>query len=121
VNGNVDPTKPQKTWRSSWRRLTEKAGLKGLRFHDLRHHAITELAESQASDQTIQAIAGHMSKRMLDHYSHIRMDAKRQALDALVNKTERSESGDAREEGYVTKHDTNGHSEEPAELQLVEN
>jgi hypothetical protein len=39
--------------------------LAGLRFHDLRHHAITELAESQVSDQTIMAIAGHVNQRML--------------------------------------------------------
>ncbi len=32
---------------------------------------------------TIQAIAGHLSKRMLDHYSHMRIAAKRKALDAL--------------------------------------
>jgi len=42
------------------------------------------LAESQASDQVIQSIAGHMSRRMLDHYSHIRMDAKRTVVDSLV-------------------------------------
>ena len=60
-----------------------KSPLHGLRFHDLRHHAITELAESQASDQTIMSIAGHVSPRMLAHYSHVRMEAKRKALDAL--------------------------------------
>ncbi len=32
---------------------------------------------------TIMAIAGHVSRRMLEHYSRIRMDAKRRALDAL--------------------------------------
>jgi Phage integrase family len=47
----------------------------GLRFHDLRHHAITELAEPQASDQTVMAIAGHVSPRMLAPYSHVRLDA----------------------------------------------
>ncbi len=39
---------------------------------NLRHHAITELAEGQASDQTIRSIAGHVLKEMLEHYSHIR-------------------------------------------------
>src|SRR5205085_857934 len=61
-NGRIDPTRPQKSWRSAWRSLTRAAGLKGLRFHDLRHHAITELSESQASDQTIMSIAGHVSR-----------------------------------------------------------
>lgn len=55
-----DPTRPIGSWKKAWRKLTDKAGLKGLRFHDLRHHAITELAESGTSDQTIMAIAGHV-------------------------------------------------------------
>ena len=112
-NDKVDPTRPQTTWRTAWRRLTRaiecpacgllqnpgdicrnkecmtglrnvKSPIAGLRFHDLRHHAITELAESQASDQTVMAIAGHVSPRMLAHYSHVRMDAKRRALEHLV-------------------------------------
>jgi len=29
------------------------------------------------------SIAGHVSRKMLDHYSHIRLAAKRQALKAL--------------------------------------
>jgi integrase len=57
--------------------------LRGLRFHDLRHQAITELAEGGASDATMMAVAGHMSRRMLEHYSHVRMAAKRTALDKL--------------------------------------
>jgi len=35
----------------------------GLRFHDLRRHAITELAESQASDRTIMSIAGALANQ----------------------------------------------------------
>ena len=29
------------------------------------------------------AVAGHMSRRMLEHYSHVRMAAKRTVLDKL--------------------------------------
>ena len=53
------------------------------RIHDLRHTAITKLAESGASDSTIMALAGHLSRAMLERYSHIRMNAKRQAVEAL--------------------------------------
>ena len=60
-----------------------RSEFKGLRFHDLRHHAITELAELGLSDQTVMSIAGHVSRQMLDHYSHIRLMAKRKALEAL--------------------------------------
>jgi len=74
------------SFRTAWRRLTKAAGLVGLRFHDLRHHAITELAESQVSDQTIMAIAGHVSQKMLARYSQVRSEARRQAVMALSAK-----------------------------------
>ena len=126
-NGKIDPKRPQETWRTAWRKLTRavqchacgelqspsttcandacgadihelKSPLAELRFHDLLHHAITELAESQASEQTIMSIAGHVSSKMLAHYSHVRLDAKRRALEAL------SGGGGG---GYVTNHVTN--------------
>jgi hypothetical protein len=59
------------------------AQVKG-RWHDNRHTLITDLAESGAGDQTIMDIAGHVSKQMLKHYSHIRMEAKRRALESIV-------------------------------------
>jgi integrase len=46
--------------RTAWRKLTRAAGLQGFRVHDCRHHAITELAKSQARDATIMALAGHL-------------------------------------------------------------
>jgi integrase len=79
----IDPTRPQKSWRTAWRSLTSEAGLAGFRFHDLRHQAITELAEAGAADATLMALAGHMSRRMLEHYSHVRMAAKRTELAKL--------------------------------------
>jgi integrase len=82
-----DPTTHVKSWRSAWRTLTKKAGLQGFRFHDLRHCAITQLAEGGTSDSTIMAIAGHVSRRMLERYSHVRMEAKRIAMEALATST----------------------------------
>ena len=82
-SGHIDPTRHQKSWRTAWRSLTAAAGLKGFRFHDLRHTAITELAENAASDATLMALAGHMSQRMIEHYSHVRMQAKREAVEKL--------------------------------------
>jgi integrase len=124
-----DPTRPMSGWRSAWRSLTRaitcpacselqtpaaichnekcgadiskiKSSTAGLRFHDLRHHAITELAESQASDRTVMSIAGHVSQAMLAHYSHVRIEAKRKALDALAT--------GVKTEGYDTNRDTKG-------------
>ena len=82
-HGHIDPTRHQKSWRTAWRNLRKAAGLTGFRFHDLRHTSITELAEAGAPDATLMAIAGHMSRRMLEHYSHVRMKAKREAVEKL--------------------------------------
>ena len=49
--GRIDPTRPIKKWDSAWHSLTRSAGLKGLRFHDLRHTIITELGERGEGDQ----------------------------------------------------------------------
>ena len=83
--GRYDATKPMLKWDTAWRALRDEAGLHGLRFHDLRHTVITELAEMGVADHVLESISGHLSRRMLEHYSHIRIDAKRQALDALDN------------------------------------
>ena len=79
----IDASRPMKGWRTAWRRALKHAGL-NIRFHDLRHTCITKLAEGQASEQTLMSIAGHLSRKMLEHYSHIRMEAKRAALDAIA-------------------------------------
>jgi len=79
----IDVTRHQKTWRTAWRNLTEEAGLNTLRFHDLRHHCITRLAEAGVPEQTLMAIAGHVSRQMMEHYSHIRQQAKRDAVKAI--------------------------------------
>jgi len=112
-------TKPMISWRSAWRAIRATAatgdaekgippmpGLARLRFHDLRHHAITELAETAPSDQVIRSIAGHVSQKMLEHYSHVRLEAKRRALDALaMTRAGNPNQGDS-QGGYVTRNVT---------------
>jgi integrase len=80
-----DPARPIVTLKTSWNNVRKKAGVTG-RWHDNRHTLITDLAESGAADETIRDIAGHVSKQMLKHYSHIRMAAKRGALEGIVIK-----------------------------------
>jgi integrase len=69
--------------RSAWRALTKKAGLVGLRVHDLHHSAITDLAEAGVAPEVMKSIAGHVSQKMLEHYMHIRTKAKVRAVAAL--------------------------------------
>ena len=41
------------------------------------------MAEAGVPDTTIMAIAGHVSRAMLERYSHISMVGKRKAVEAL--------------------------------------
>jgi len=110
-NGVMDFSRPQKTFRTAWRSLVKAATkaacdeaaaearkwgtdeeiarakaqreLTGFRFHDLRHQAITEMAEAGVPEAAMQSITGHLSKKMLDHYSHVRMAAKLDAIKVL--------------------------------------
>jgi hypothetical protein len=43
-----------------------------------------ELAESGAGDEVIMSIAGHVSRAMLSRYSHVRIGAKRRALEEIA-------------------------------------
>ena len=78
----VIPTEPMHRWKVAWEGARKKANV-SCRFHDLRHTFISRLAESQASDSTVMALAGHVSRAMMERYSHIRMEAKRKAVDTL--------------------------------------
>jgi integrase len=78
----VDPNQPMHRWKVAWEAARRRARV-SCRFHDLRHTFISRLAESQASDSTVMALAGHVSRAMMERYSHIRMEAKRLAVDDL--------------------------------------
>jgi len=80
--GTIDPTRPMAGWRSAWRSILKEAGIKA-RFHDLRHTAVTTMAEAGLPDMTIMAQVGHVSPDMMKTYSHIRRQALNQAAAAL--------------------------------------
>lgn len=86
VSQPKDPTRPTLSIKKAWGEMRKRSSVR-CRIHDLRHTAITRLAETGVSDATLMAIVGHMSRRMLEHYSHIRMQAKRVAMDALSTPT----------------------------------
>jgi hypothetical protein len=104
------------TLKTSWTNLRKKSGVRG-RWHDNRHTLITELAESSAVDQTIMDIAGHVSKQMLSHYSHIRTEAKRDALETVARRR-RSAAVELRQEGAVMPNNTQDFEEESLQKSL---
>jgi integrase len=63
--------------------------LPGFRFHDLRHTVVTDLVEAGEPEHVIEAITGHLSRRMLEHYSHQRLKAKGQMLTQMEQRREK--------------------------------
>ena len=61
------------------------------------------------ADHVLESISGHLSRRMLEHYSHIRIEAKRQALDAL----------DAARRSTAHNGDSNGDGADQTEIPAI--
>src|SRR5207248_3290743 len=80
-----DPSRPATTLKTAWKTVRMEAGVR-CRLHDLRHTTITKWAEAGVSEGTMLALAGHMSRAMLERYSHVRLKAKREAMD-LISET----------------------------------
>jgi integrase len=78
-----DPNQHQQYWDTAWHSLTEAAGFPGLRFHDLRHTFITHMVELGVALGVIQTFVGHMSARMVRHYTHVSSGAARKAVELL--------------------------------------
>ena len=80
----LDLKRSMGSWRKEWRLACKAAGVR-YRPHDMRHTFISRLAENPSvSEQTIKALAGHVSRQMLERYSHIRSEAKQAAIQALA-------------------------------------
>lgn len=76
----IDPSNLTKDFRL---RL-QQAGLEQMRFHDLRHSALSFLAAEGAHESVQQAIAGHTQRRTTAHYTHAQLEAMREAAERVA-------------------------------------
>jgi integrase len=69
---DVDVVFPVKsgTLKQSWVRLVKRAGISDLRFHDLRHEAISRLLEKGLTIPEAASVSGHKTASMLLRYAH---------------------------------------------------
>ena len=76
--GPIDPT-----WVSrSFRRFADRAGLEGLRFHDLRHTHASLLLTEGVHPKVVSERLGHSSISItVDTYSHIHPTVQREAVE----------------------------------------
>lgn len=58
----------------AWEHLRARAGRSDLRFHDLRHEAVTRLLERGWNVIEVATVSGHKELKMLQRYSHLRAE-----------------------------------------------
>lgn len=87
-NKSYDPTRPASAsfLRNQLDALRIAADMQWITPHCFRHHAVTKMLEAGVPEQTVMAIAGHVSRKMLEHYSHTRIQAKRAGVSVLDRK-----------------------------------
>jgi integrase len=78
--GAIDPTHLTRTFAT----LLRKAGLRRIRFHDLRHSTATLLLEQGVELVVIKELLGHAHIGVTATvYAHVRLRLQRQAIDTL--------------------------------------
>ena len=89
--GIYDPWRPASPYfiRTAFRRIAALCGLEWVTPNTFRHQAITKLLESGAPDETVRAIAGQVSEKAMRYYSHIRIEAKDEAVRRLEKPMQR--------------------------------
>jgi integrase len=65
---------------SSWQKFKKREELVDLRFHDLRHEAISRMFEKGMSHMEVSAISGHKSLLVLRKYTHLNIEFLRDKL-----------------------------------------
>ena len=66
-----------------WQQVLHRLGIEGLRFHDLRHEAVSRFVEAGLSDQEVASISGHKTMQMLRRYTHLRVEDLVDKLDNI--------------------------------------
>lgn len=64
----------QQALRVTWELACKRAGIVGLRFHDLRHEATSRLFELGLDRIEAASITGHKTLQMLKDYTHLRAE-----------------------------------------------
>lgn len=67
----------------AWEKIRKEAGLHKLRPYDMRHTAITRMAEQGVPIHVIMAFAGHISEKMQQHYVTISTEAMREISEQM--------------------------------------
>ena len=77
--------------KTAFKAACRRAGIKRLRFHDLRHTFGTRLVEAGIDLITVKALMGHSTVTVTERYTHSSQVSKRDAVEALTRKPPQEE------------------------------
>jgi integrase len=69
--------------KKGWDGLLKRAGIEGLRMHDLRHSFASALVSSGASLPLVGALLGHSTAATTFRYAHLMQDPQREAVERI--------------------------------------
>lgn len=70
-DGGVFGDLTQDALKQSFKRAVRRAGIKGLRLHDLRHEATSRFFEKGLNVMEVASVTGHKTLQMLKRYTHL--------------------------------------------------
>jgi integrase len=79
----IFPTRARLGIRSPWERVRQAAGLKDVRFHDLRHSYASLLVGDGVSLHIVGRLLGHTQAQTTMRYAHLADDPLREATDRV--------------------------------------
>jgi integrase len=86
--------KPREDLKYAWKRICRKAGIAGLRIHDLRHSHASFLVSAGFSLPTIGALLGHSQPQTTARYAHLLDDPLKKAVESVGAIVAGGEGGD---------------------------
>lgn len=75
---------PRSDLKKPWSRITARAGLDGLRLHDLRHTFASVGAGSNLGLPVIGKLLGHTQAKTTNKYAHLAVDPMKRAADLIA-------------------------------------
>jgi site-specific recombinase XerD len=71
TNGCVFGELTREALKQSFKRAVRRAGIAGLRLHDLRHEATSRFFEKGLNVMEVASVTGHKTLQMLKRYTHL--------------------------------------------------
>lgn len=74
---------PFASFQPFWRRARDRAGVKDVRIHDLRHTFASWWVQKGGNMAALKEMLGHADMRMVERYAHLNTEAQHRAVEEI--------------------------------------